>query len=242
MSAARVSGWPSRLYKRLRFWDKLPNAKVLSEAERETAWDRIRTMRPAARQMFIDALIRQNARVAADIESVANRGTALLTATGVISGVLALLVPVGAAIQGRLHAPSIFAFGLLILAGAAFVAVVYCALATVVLAIRSQEVGYFSLVEMRPGVGESALAYELDYAYQLYLAYSDNDSRLTVLVSYLRDAQAYFRGLAQALTMLVVISAMAIASSAFVAGSAVGPSSRPGPTPSVISSAVRSGP
>src|SRR5713226_4552200 len=87
MSAARVSGWPSRLYKRLRFWDKLPNAKVLSEAERETAWDRIRTMRPAARQMFIDALIRQNARVAADIESVANRGTALLTATGVISGV-----------------------------------------------------------------------------------------------------------------------------------------------------------
>lgn len=240
MTAAAARNWWVRAWKWVAFWERLPIARPLDDTEREAVWDQIRAMKPDARQLFIGSLARQNDRIAQDVQSVTNRGTALLAATGVITSVLTILIPASAAIHANIKPESPLALAVLAAVALDAIVVLYCALATVLLAIRSQEVGYWSLVEMSLNSGQSALALELDHTYQLYLAYSDNDGRLTVLISYLRNAQAYFRTLAQALTVLVLVAALAIVAGAINFGGTSGAASQTGPIKSPIASAARS--
>jgi hypothetical protein len=213
--------WLRRAYDQLNFLSVPPTPDLVPATRYDEIFDQIRAMPPDARQVLIDQLARQHERLDRDTESVRARGSDLLTATGVMSGVLALIVPVTTAIHAGFGAPSKPALVLFGIAAIAFLVVIYCGVACVVLAIRSQEPGWSSVVEMRPIAGQSVLAFTLDYAFKLQIAYLDNDSRLTIRVSFLRQAQTLFRTLIQALALLVVVSLVAIAIDAFTSGHSV---------------------
>jgi hypothetical protein len=167
---------------------------------------------------------------------------ALLTAAGVISGVLALLVPVAAVIQGGVNPATWFDGVLLGVALAAFGLTIYCAVATAVLGMRSQEVDFWGQSEMHPGTRESPVGYELEYAFSLYVTYLDNLSRLGNPVGYLRQAQAYFRAVVIALAALVVLAALALFFGALSPASAPSGTRHLTPTPSAVASTTRAGP
>jgi len=215
---AAIQDAPSwrRAYDWINFWSRLPRAILLTQQQHQQISEQIRTMPPAGRRLLITAWERQNDQLSKDLESVRNRGMALLTATGVISGVITLLIPIIAAAHGELKPTSLLPAVLLFVAVVAFLVTTYCAVATVVLGIRSQEVDVWAQSELHPGDGNSALAYELVYAFTLYITYSDNVSRFANPVGYLRQAQAYFRTLVQALAVLLLASVVAVAAGVLV--------------------------
>ena len=203
-----------RIWAWIDFWSRLEPADLVDDAEKERIRAALRSMRPETRQFLTDVWIRQNEQLARDLESARSRGTSLLAATGVITGVLTLLVPIGALVHSTFRPSSRLATGLLILVGAAFVAMIYFALGSIVLAIRAQEVDFWGQSELLPGMGRSNLAYELEYAFSQYVTYTDNVGRLRNPVGYLRQAQVYFRLFVFALAGLVVASVLAGAAGA----------------------------
>src|SRR6266851_4051244 len=70
MNAPISESWGTRTLNSLQFWKRLPRANVMSEADYDIAYDRIRVMQPEARQLLIDTLVRQNDALAKDVDSV----------------------------------------------------------------------------------------------------------------------------------------------------------------------------
>jgi hypothetical protein len=208
MTAAPARPWWKQLWDWLDFWSSLPKAKLVDEDGKREAKQKIASLTPQAVKYLVEAWIRQNDELARDLESVRSRGAALLAATGVITGVLTLLVPITASIHASLEPNSLVATALVILAGIAFVVLIYCALGTVVLAIRSQEVDFWGQAEMKAQGNQQLSDIEQEYAFSLYVTYTDNIERLKNPVGYLRQAQVYFRLLVFALAGLVVASVL----------------------------------
>jgi hypothetical protein len=240
IATGAVPRWRT-IYNWVNFWSRLAPAPLLTPVQHEVISEQLRTMDPGSRRFLIDAWKRQNDQLSKDLDSVRARGTALLTATGVISGVLALLVPVAAAIHGGVSPATRFSLVLLGLAAGAFGLTIYCAVATAVLGMRSQEVDFWGQNEMHPGTRGSPIGYELQYAFSLYVTYTDNLSRLGNPVGYLRQAQAYFRLLVMALAALVILAGLALFVGALSPPKASAVAPHQSPTPSAIASATRTG-
>lgn len=209
MAATEGDPWYERLWKWMDFWSNLKPPTLVNEPGKEEISRAIASLGVDARRFLTDVWVRQNDELARDLESVRNRGSGLLAATGVITGVLTLLVPISALIHATLSPRSPLAVLLLVLAALAFVVLIYCALGTVVLAIRAQEVGFWGQAEMKPASKQTLKDIELEHAFSLYVTYTDNIERLRNPVGYLRQAQVYFRVLVFALAGLVVASVLA---------------------------------
>jgi len=228
-----------RVWDWIDFWSRLDPAPLVDDAGKEAIRDALRSMHPETRQFLISTWIRQNEQLGRDLESVRTRGSALLAATGVITGVLTLLVPIGALIHSTFRPSSPVGLVLLGLAALAFVAMLYFALASVVLAIRSQEVDYWGQSELIPELRASFVSYELEYAFSQYVTYTDNVSRLRNPVGYLRQAQFYFRLLVFALAGLVAASVLASVQGSLIVASSSTPSSTGIPAPTAGASGER---
>jgi hypothetical protein len=234
------SGWKT-LYNWLDWWSRLPPPEFLTPDEHTAVFEHLRIMRKESRDLLVRAWERQNDELGRDLESVRTRGMALLTATGVVSGVLALLVPVVAALHIGLNPASFLDDVLLGLAGGAFALTIYCAVATAVLGIRSQEVGSWAQNEMHPGTHDTVVGYELEYAYRVYVTYSDNARRFSNPPGYLRQAQTYFRLLVEALGGLVVLAGISLVVGALTQSVPI-VSSHAVVSPAVNASAARTAP
>jgi hypothetical protein len=237
MSDPSKPNWFRRAWNWFDFWSRLEPAVLVTEDNKAQIQDAIRLMKPETRKFLADVWVRQNDGFSRDLESIRTRATSLLAATGVITGVLTLLVPVAPLIRTSFAPSSVVAIGLLVLAAAAFVAMIYCALGTVVLAVRAQEVDFWGQSELKPSSPSSKEAYELLYGFSLYVTYTDNVSRLRNPAGYLRQAQAYFRVLVFALAGLVVASVLAGAIGSLNTSNVKQPVSRQSSSPSTSSSA-----
>jgi hypothetical protein len=196
------------------FWSRLDPPELVSEEQKARIREEIRKMSPETRSFLTDVWVRQDANFFQDLESIRRRGSSLLAATGVITGVVTLLVPIAAFIHASISPTSFTARALLGLTALAFFVIIYCAAGTVILAIRSQQVDYWGQTELKPVADRSTVGYELLYASSLYITYTDNVSRLRSPAGYLRQAQSYFRVLVLALASLVVASVLASAAGA----------------------------
>lgn len=200
-------------------------------------------MGPESRAFLVRAWERQYDEAREDAQSVRTRGIALLTATGVISGVLTLLLPVTAALRVALNLNSPGSIIPILVAAIAFFLMLWCATGTVVLAIKAQAVGVWSQSSVKPLQGRDMVGYELEYAFNTYVAGADNINRLANPAGYLRQAQWYFMSLVFALTALVLASALTVVLGAATASSgASAPHTKPLPTATIASSGARTSP
>src|SRR4029077_7183054 len=97
-----------RLYNWVDWWSQLAPAVTLTAAEHALITEHLRVMAPKSRQLLTGIWERQNEQLNQDLESVRGRGAALLTATGVVSGVLTLLIPVVALVHIGWNTTSLF--------------------------------------------------------------------------------------------------------------------------------------
>ncbi len=200
-----------RAWELIDFWSPLPEADRLSDQDREALTERLLKVPADGRQVLTRSWERQYDEIREDTASVRARGVALLTATGVISGVLALLVPLATGLHSTLNLKSLPLVFLTLIAILAFVLILYCAVGTVVLAIRAQEVAFWGQSELHILDRNGKVRYEIEYAISLYVTYTDNVQRLRNPAGYLRQAQVYFRTLVQALAAFVAVALLLVA-------------------------------
>jgi hypothetical protein len=144
-----------------------------------------------------------------DLTAVRGRATNLLSATGIISGVVALVVPLAtwfvALLRFNNFATSIVGlFTLLLIA-----CLLWSAIAAVYLSVSAQQVAKWTLFDTIPRPENRKAAYEVDYTQSLYVASVEDSKRVDNFVRYLHDAQRYFKILIAALVILVAASIFA---------------------------------
>ncbi len=132
-----------------------------------------------------------------DIEGAQTRASNLVLTLGVLSGLIAFAIPVASGINARSNWPP----QILVLAAV----ILYCVIATFVLAIRAQGVGPWSIIVVEPGEFKEDRRGEVDYAVQLFWATSDNRSRFSNTVGYLQWAYRYATTLLAVLVLELVL-------------------------------------
>jgi hypothetical protein len=205
---------PTALWHFLYFWEKLPVPKDIPKRDktrfRQQLQSRIRNDDKLL-QLFIKSWENRYKEIVDDRAAVRSRGANLLPATGVIAGVVALVVPVGTWVTGVLHFKSVGATALGVLVLIWIALILYCGVAATFLAIRAQEVSDWGSVEMftHPPTGQKG-DYDIEYCCSLYVASRLNRRILDSYVRYLNDAQLYFRLLVMVIALLVISSLAAV--------------------------------
>ncbi len=182
----------------MKFWGRIPLPPTTPQAEIDHYRAEMAAAPAKVRLAALDAMVHQYDEVKADLNSTRGSAGALLAATGVISGVVALTAGFTPLFQSRSWVVFV---GLLLTA-----VVVYCAVATTFLAIRAQQVDFWGQAELDPSELKDAATYETEFATALYVTWRDNLQRLRNPVGYLRDAQVFFRALVVALGLLVLVT------------------------------------
>jgi len=191
-----------RLWEFVAFWRPLDATYDPQSADRrrqrDHSLDDLASLAAPNVERFVHIWERSYDEIHADIEGAQTRAANLVLTLGVLSGLIALAVPVASTLSGHV----VWSVPILLVA----VGILYCVVATFLLAIRAQGVGPWSLIVVEPNDFKEDQNGNVVYAVQLYWATSDNRSRFRNTVGYLRWAYQY----ATTLLVLLVVELAAL--------------------------------
>ncbi len=198
----------------LYFWEKLYPKWAegrMPEDEQDEIRQRLKDVKDQSLQVLIKSWEDLYQSLCNDLAAVRTRAASLLSATGIIAGVVALVTPLGTWLAVNLRFKSAAAIGLGVMILIVIGALLYCGVAAAFLAVRAQEVGPWSLIVMRIHPSRDKHDNEIEYGHSIYVASMENKDILRrIYVRYLNDAQLYFRLLVIVLAVLVIVALLGL--------------------------------